>query len=122
MIAIKSKYPSRKYCYGGSGILSDILKKIVSKTASSTVARKVINAATTDGLKAIAKSTVAHKFADAVVNGAASATQKAVEDVLIKKIQQKRKAPASTTTTTIGKKLKADDITNLINGSGIILD
>ena len=118
MIVIKPKYPSRKYCYGGSGIF-DILKKIISKTASSTVARKVINAATSDQLKTIAKSTVAHKFADAVVNGAVSATQKAVEDVLIKKLQ-KRKAPAPTT---IGKKLKADDITNLINGgSGIILD
>ena len=137
MIAIKPKYHSRKYCYGGSGIF-DVLKKVISKTASSAVAQKVINAATSDGLKTIAKSTVAHKFADAVVNGATSATQKAVENAIIDtlrkrkastsveynkkiKIDESLKRKLSDTTTTNGKKLKID-ISNLINGSGIVLD
>ena len=117
MILIKPKYHARKYCYGGSGILDAIFKNVINK--------KVVNAATKDGLKNIinkaASSTIAHKVADAVVNGATSATQKAVENT-VTDLLLKRKAPAAVNGGRI-KKLKVD-ISNLMNkaGSGIVLD
>ena len=57
---------SRKYCYGGYGIFDAISRKMLSS-----------------GLQKVrstgARSANAQKVADAVVNGATSATQKAVE-------------------------------------------
>ena len=131
MIVVKSKYHERKYCYGGSGLFNTILNKVINKTASSTIARKVVNAATKDGLKKVinkaASSTIAHKVADAAVNGATSATQKAVENKVTDLL--KRKAPTTTAAAAAAggktnKKLKVD-ISHLINnssGSGIVLD
>ena len=115
----------RKYCYGGSGILDAIFKNVINKATSSAIAKKVVNAATKDGLKNVinkaASSTIAHKVADAVVNGATSATQKAVENT-VTDLLLKRKAPAAIDGGRI-KKLKID-ISSLMNkaGSGIVLD
>ena len=126
MIVVKSKYHARKYCYGGSGIFDAILKNVINKTTSSAIAQKVVNAATKDGLKNVinkaANSAVAHKVADAVVNGATSATQKAVENT-VTDLLSKRKASTTADGGSIKKKLKVD-ISNLINksGSGIVLD
>ena len=127
MIVVKSKYHTRKYCYGGSGILDAILKNVINKTTSSVIAQKVVNAATKDGIKNVinkaVNSTITHKVADAVVNGATQATQKAVENTVADLL--KRKAPPVTDGggRTNKKKFKVD-ISNLINssGSGIVLD
>ena len=124
MIIIKPKYHTRKYCYGGSGLLDAILTNIINKTTSSAIAQKVVNAATKDGLKNVinkaANSVIAHKVADAVVNGATSATQKVVENTVVDLL--KRKTPTTSEGGSVKKKLKVD-ISNLINsGSGIVLD
>ena len=126
MIIIKSKHHTRKYCYGGTGIFDTILKKVINKGTSSAIARKVVNAATKNNIKKVinkvATSAVTHKVADAVVSGAASATQKAVEDKVTDIFKRKRKAPPPVPATN-KKKLKID-VSNLINasGRGIVLD
>ena len=51
MIIIESKHHTKKYCCGGTGIFDTILKKVISKTISSAIARKVVNAATKDNVK-----------------------------------------------------------------------
>ena len=122
MIVVKAKYHTRKYCCGGSRILDAILKNVINKTTSSVIAQKVVNAATKDGIKNVinkaAHSTIAHKVADAVVNGATSATQKAVENTVTELL--KRKAPA---TDGGGKNKLKVDISNLIDSSsGIVLE
>ena len=125
MIVIKSKYHTRKYCYGGTGIFGTIFKKAINKTTSSAIARKVVNAATKNNIKKVinkaATSAITHKIADAVVSGAVSATQKAVEDKVTDIL--KRKAPPPRSAPVKNKKLKID-VSNLINasGSGIVLD
>ena len=126
MIVVKSKYHVRKYCYGGSGIFDAILKNVINKTTSSAIAQKVVNAATKDGLKNVinkaAKSTIAHKIADAAVNGATSATQKAVENTVTDLLSKRKSTTANGGS--VKKKFKVD-ISNLINkssGSGIVLD
>lgn len=124
MIIIKSKHPIKKYCYGGTGIFDTIFKKVINKGTSSAIARKVVNAATKDNIKKVinkaATSAVTHKVADAVVSGAASATQKAVEDKLTDILKRKAPPPVPATNK---KKLKID-VSNLINasGRGIVLD
>ena len=126
MIIVKPKYHARKYCYGGSGIFDALLKNVINKTTSSAIAQKVVNAATKHGLKNVinqaANSAVVHKVMDSVVNGATSATQKAVENT-VTDLLSKRKAPPPATGGSVKKKLKVD-ISNLINkgGSGIVLD
>ena len=101
MIIVKPKYHARKYCYGGSGIFDALLKNVINKAANSAVV---------------------HKVMDSVVNGATSATQKAVENT-VTDLLSKRKAPPPATGGSVKKKLKVD-ISNLINkgGSGIVLD
>ena len=124
MIIFKSKHPTKKYCYGGTGIFDTIFKKVINKGASSAIARKVVNAATKGNIKKVinkaATSAVTHKVADAVVSGAASATQKAVEDKVTDIL--KRKAPPPVPV--INKKKLKIDVSNLINakGSRIVLD
>ena len=124
MIVIKSKHHTRKYCYGGTGIFDTILKKVINKGTSSAIARKVVNAATKNNIKKVinkaATSAVTHKVADAVVSGAASATQKAVEDKVTDILKRKAPLPKPVTNK---KKLKID-VSNLINakGGGIVLD
>lgn len=126
MIVIKSKYPKKKYCYGGTGIFDTIFKKVINKTTSSAIARKVVNAATKANIKKVinkaATSAITHKVADAVVSGAASATQKAVEDKVTDIL--KRKAPPPPRSAPVKNKKLKIDVSNLINatGSGIVLD
>ena len=146
MIVVKPRYSVRKYCYGGSGFFDTILKNVTS----SAIAQKVVNAATKDGLKSVinkvGNSSITHKVVDAVVNGATSATQKAVEnaitDILKRKAptdadddnntrivkkrkinggKLKRKLPETETEARGNKKIKIN-LSNLINGSGIVLD
>ena len=84
MIVIKSKHPTRIYCYGGTGIFDTIFKNVINRATRSAIAQKVVNAATKDNIKKAinkaATSAITHKVADAVVSGATSDTQKAVED------------------------------------------
>ena len=103
MIVIKSRYPKRI----GSGIFSRIFKKISEKVTKDGL-QKVINRATS--------STVAHKVADAVLRGATSATEHVVESAIIDTL--KRKQPEKKEKT---KKIKLD-ISDLVNGTGIVLD
>ncbi len=65
MIVIKSRGGYKRYQYGGSGIFSNIGRELFSKA---------INTA--------AKHGIAKKVANAVVNGATNATQKAAEAVV----------------------------------------
>ena len=124
MIVIKSKHHTRKYCYGGTGIFDTIFKKVINRATSSAIAQKVVNAATKNNIKKVinkaATSAITHKVADAVVSGATSATQKAVEDKVTDIL--KRKAPPPPPPVS-NKKLKID-VSKLINasGSGIVLD
>ena len=136
MLVIKSRgsdYSMSRY-YAGSGIFDSITRKMFAsglKKAISTGANSVI----------------AHKDADAVVNGATSASQKAAESVvneaintvkpivkegLKKLVGQKRPSPAILVSlptaleeiaTTVKKKKKPNiDINSLIGGSGIVFD
>ena len=126
MIVIKSKHHTRKYCYGGSGIFDSIFKNVINKATSSAIAQKVVNAATKDNIKKAinkaATSAITHKVADAVVSGATTATQKAVEDKVTDILKRKAPPPPQSAPVT-NKKLKID-VSNLINasGSGIVLD
>ena len=124
MIIFKNKHPAKKYCYGGTGIFGALLKKVINRGTSSAIARKVVNAATKGNIKKVinkaATSAVTHKVADAVLSGAASATQKAVEDRVTDILKRKAPPPVPVTNK---KKLKID-VSNLINarGGGIVLD
>ena len=115
----------------GSGIFDSISRKMFA-----TGLKKAISTG--------ANSVIAHKISDAVVNGATSASQKAVESVVneavntvkpivkesLKKLAgQKRSSPSVTIpavleeiATTIKKKKPNIDINSLIDGSGIVFD
>ena len=111
MLVIKSRYQTRK---SGSGVFGRIFKKISEKITKDGLT-KVINKATS--------SAVAHKVADAVLRGATSATEKVVESAIVDTLKRKQQQP-----TTEKKKKKEGtkkiklDITDLVNGSGIVLD
>jgi hypothetical protein len=120
MIVVKPRYPERKYCYGGSGVFGNLLSKVVS----STIAQKVVNTATRDGIKSIinkaVSSPIAHKFADSALQGATSATQKLVENAIVETLKRPRKEEDKKKN---GNKKSRIDITDLVNGgSGIVLD
>ena len=112
MISIKPRYPERRYCYGGSGVFGDLMKR---------AAQKVLNTATKDGVKGIinkvVSSPITHKVADSVVDGAASATKKVVENTIVERFKRPRKEEK----TKNNKRVKID-VTDLIDGSGIVLD
>lgn len=95
MIVISPRYPRLA---SGSGF-ADIFKKITKQGL-----KKVINKATS--------SSIAHKLADAVVDGVVSGAENAIIDTL------KRKG----STGDGGTKTLKIDLTDLINGSGIVLD
>ena len=98
MIVVKPRYSTRRYCYGGSGVFGDLMKKVVS----STIAQKVVNAATKDGVKNIinkaVSSPIAHKVADSVVDGAASATRKVVENAIVETLMKRPRKEEKTKT------------------------
>ena len=117
----------------GSGIFDSISRKMFA-----TGLKKAISTG--------ANSVIAHKISDAVVNGATSASQKAVESVvneavntvkpivkesLKKLVGQKRSSSSPSISipvvleeiaTTIKKKKPNIDINSLIDGSGIVFD
>ena len=124
MIVIKPRYPRRKYRSGESGIFGNLFKKVIS----SAIAEKVVNATTKQGLKKIinnaVSSPIAHKFADAAVNGATSATKQAVKKTIIETLKRPRKETAVVENKKVNniKKLKLD-LSKIVNsGSGIVLD
>jgi len=107
MLIIKPRGVKRRYRYGGSGIIDTFGRQMFSSGL-----KKVLSSAV--------QSKAAHNLADAVVNGATSATKRAVETavgdlggVLVKKLTRVVEKPA--------KRVKYD-IEQLINGSGIVLD
>ena len=124
MLKVKARGAGRRrYQYGGSGIFDSLAKHITSNSIKSA-----INTA--------AKSTVTQKVANAIVNGASSAAEKATKDLVnetvhqIKKIGRKRAAPelieseaqiAETLPREEGKKAKVN-ISSIIKGRGIVLD
>ena len=83
MLQVKPRGGERRYQYGGSGIFDSLAKHLTSSSIKSA-----INTA--------AKSTVAQKVANAIVNGASSLKEKATKDLVnesvnqIKKIGRKR--------------------------------
>ena len=115
----------------GSGIFDSISRKMFA-----TGLKKAISTG--------AKSVIAHKISDAVVNGATSASQKAVENImneavntvkpvlkesLKKLVGRKRPAPSVSIpivleeiATTIKKNKPNIDINSLIDGSVIVFD
>ena len=117
--------------YTGSGIFDSITRKMFASGL-----KKAISAG--------AKSVIAHKISDAVVNGATTASQKAAESVvteavnavkpivkesLKKLVGQKRPSPSVSIpiileeiVTTEKKKKPNIDINSLIDGSGIVFD
>ena len=103
MIVVPSRYPTRN----GSGLFGDIFKKVVSK---------VTNAGVKNTINKVVNSSVAHKVAEAVVNGAVSGTEKLVDKTIA---DLKRSAPVEEE---IPKKKLKIDISNIINGKGIVLD
>ena len=71
---------------------------------------RITKEGTKNTIKRAANSAIAHKVADAVVNGAVNATEKLVEDAVVKSLKRK-----SSNTDQVEKK-------KFLTGSGIILD
>ena len=121
MIVVKPRYSKHTYCYCGS----DVFGNLLSNVASSTIAQKVVNAATKDGVKGIINkapsSSIVHKMADSVLKGATSATQKVVENAIVETLMKRPRKEEKTKTAGGNKRIKID-VTDLINGSGIVLD
>ena len=67
-----------KYETTGSGIL-DIAKKLVQKTASTEIGKKVLDSATTKNLKRAADSAIGKELTKQVLTGVAKGTQNATE-------------------------------------------
>ena len=79
MIVIK-----RRYIVGRG--LGNLFKRLTSKISRE---------GTKSTIKRIANSAIAHKVSDAVVNGAISATEKLVEDTIVKQLKRKSPPPAA---------------------------
>ena len=72
MLDIPPKYET------GSGIF-DIAKKLIQKTASTDIGKKVLDSATTKNLKRAADSTIGKELTKQVLIGVAKGTQNATE-------------------------------------------
>ena len=106
MIVISARHPPRN----GSGIFSSIFKAIASKAAKSGAK---------NAIKKVLASKVTHKLATIVAKGAAKGTAKLVE----RKIADlKRPRETERGQGLLPKKKIKIDISNLVNGSGIVLD
>ena len=110
MLVVK---PRGGHRYGGSGIFDAISRKMLSSGFKQAISTG-------------AKSAIAQKVVDAVVNGATSATQKAVEGAVNEAINKvtvlgkKRSSPSpQEEETSPAKKI---NISSLIDGSGIVFD
>ena len=125
----------KRYRYGRSGIFD-------------TLSRKLFSSGVKNVISTAAKSAIGQKVTIAVVNGASSATQKAVESAINDSLNNRVKPYLLSSTTRSGKKRSATtasssaaaasvasplegergvkkskiDINSLINGSGIVLD
>ena len=107
MLVVK---PRGGHRYGGSSIFDAISRRMVSSDFKKAIS---------DG----AKSAIAQKVADAVVTGATSATQKAVEGAANEAINKVKvlgsSPPPQEEETSPAKKI---NISSLIDGSGIVFD
>ena len=138
MLVVKSRGGGEKrYRYGRSGIFD-------------TLSRKLFSSGVKNVISTAAKSAIGQKVTIAVVNGASSATQKAVKSATNDSLNNRVKPYLLSSTTRSGKKRSATtpssssaaaaasvasplegergvkkskiDINSLINGSGIVLD
>ena len=139
MLVIKSR--------GGNSGMGRYAATVAGSGIFDSITRKMFASGLKKAISTGANSVIAHKVADAVVNGATSASQKAAESVvneavnavkpivkesLKKLVGQKRSLPPPVSAipivleeiaTTVNKKKKPNiDINSLINGSGIIFD
>ena len=109
----------KKYMYGGSGIFDPITSKIFKSGLKGVI-------------KSGAQSAIGQKIADAVVNGATSATKKVLEDSVDSAINKaksyinnkplKRKQENKEQSFTPNNKKSKININTLIDGSGIVFD
>ena len=74
MLDVPSKFEK------GGGIF-DIAKKIMEKTASSNIGKKVLSGATTKNLKRAANSAIGKEITKQVLSGVAQGTQNATESL-----------------------------------------
>ena len=133
MLVIKKRGAVRRYRYGGSGILDGFIQKmfsggmknLINRGIDSVVAHKVANAVVNGATLA------AKKTANAAVNGATLATQKAAEKaankvfntVVTPYIEDKLRGKKRTASAAIPSlPAKRININSLIDGSGIVLD
>ena len=119
MLAVASKYPSRVYVHGGSGLFG-LFQNIVKKSANSALAKKVINSATKENFKKAANSALGKQLQSGIVSGTSKAAEKAAETALTKL----GLPPLKQTT---GEKRKKNTKRNISRkkknlGSGIIFD
>ncbi len=102
-----------KSCRKGSGLL-DIAKNLFSKTANSSLAKKVINSATTKNLKKALDSEIGKELQKSVLSGVTkgseSVTQSAFAKLGIPVPTRKRKKKTKVTKSKKGK------------GEGIVFD
>ena len=118
MLLVKPKRSKRTYSfYTGGGVFSDLTRKFFSKGI-----KDVINTA--------AKSAIAQKVTNAVVSGATTEAEKVLKNAVsdtVNHLKSKRKNPTAVTSAAVSdlvsarKKTKIN-ISNLINGPGIVLD
>ena len=138
MLVIKSRGGNSgmgRYAAMGSGIFDSItrkmfvsgLKKAISTGANSVIAHKVADAVVNGA------TTASQKAAASVVNEAVNAVKPIIKESLKKLVGQKRSLPPPPVSTipivfeeiatTVNKKKKPNiDINSLINGFGIIFD
>ena len=121
MLIVKPRSGKTKYQYGGCGIFDSISRKLFS-----TGMKKAISTA--------AQSAITHKVANAVVNGATTAAEKAINNAVTDTVNyikpriigKKRTAEETKSITDSQQQpqdLKKQKLINsLINGSGIVYD
>ena len=68
----------RQRVHVGQGLASSLFKRLASRVSVD---------GTKKAIKRAANSAIAHKVANAVVNGAVNATEKLVEDTIVKKLK-----------------------------------
>ena len=133
MLVIKKRGAMRRYRYGGSGMFDAVIQRMfsggiknaINRGVNSAVAHKVANAVVNGATSA------AKKTANAAVNGATLATQKAAEEAANKvfntvvtpyvkdKLSGKKRGATTSISSSPAKKI---NINSLIDGSGIVLD
>ena len=72
-----------KSCRKGSGLF-DIAKSLINKTANSTLAKKVINSATTNNLKRALDSEIGKELQKSVLSGVSKGSESVTESAFQK--------------------------------------